>query len=135
MKHKVDKWLQKAIQAHQIGDYPGAERGYRKVLRFEPSNINGLYLLGTQSNATMTITNQPLPASSTNVWMASAAGDASVDTNWSLNHTPNSGETVWLIGDVSAANLAWDSAASDTVAGWRTAVMRTWRFSSATCPR
>jgi len=80
--------------------------------------VPGPFLLGTQSNATMTIANETFPGSPTNVWMASASGDASVDGTWSLGHTPTSGEKVLLMGVVSTADLAWDSSASDTVAGW-----------------
>jgi hypothetical protein len=78
----------------------------------------GPYLVGSPSLATMTIANQELPAAPTNVWVATGAGDAGTSGNWSLGHSPTNGEIVYLLGEVSTANLTWGASASATVGGW-----------------
>ncbi len=80
--------------------------------------LSGPYIVGVQSNATITVANESLPGGATNVWTASASGNASVAGNWSLGHTPVPGESVLLMGAVSTVDLAWDAGASETVAEW-----------------
>ncbi len=93
--------------------------------------LEGPYTIGMQSTALMSITNALL-GSLTNVWQSLSEGDASVDGNWSLGHTPTIGEVVLLMGADSTADLTWDSAASDRVAGWAQAADYTGTVTFAT---
>ena len=74
-----------------------------------------LCLFDASSNASLTITTISLPASPTNTWVASAAGNASVPGNWGLGHVPTSSETVLLAG-YSLRNMTWD--VTNAVAAW-----------------
>ncbi len=82
------------------------------------SLASGLYGISASAGAaTMTIANLDAPAGF-NTWVASAAGLASVDSNWSVGHAPTSTESVLFDGRFSTANCEWDAAASATVASW-----------------
>ena len=82
------------------------------------SLASGLYGISASAGAaTMTIANLDAPAGF-NTWVASAAGLASVDSNWSAGHAPTSTESVLFDGRFSTANCEWDAAASATVASW-----------------
>lgn len=50
----------------------------------------------------------------TNTWIASSAGNASTDANWSLGHAPLTGEDVVFDG-TSVNNCLWDIAATTAV--------------------
>jgi hypothetical protein len=75
----------------------------------------GPYVIGTPGDSALTIANEFLPSSGTNIWNGS--GNASVAGNWSLGHTPQPDEVV-LIGPLSTSDMVWDTAASNTVRGW-----------------
>ena len=75
----------------------------------------GGYLIGASSNVSLTIENNPIPGSPTNVWIAASAGNASSDANWSLGHTPLATEQV-LLGAYSVQNMTWD--VTNAVAAW-----------------
>lgn len=50
----------------------------------------------------------------TNTWIASSAGNASTDANWSLGHAPLTGEDVVFDG-TSVNNCAWDIAGTTAI--------------------
>ena len=78
----------------------------------------GLYGISASAGAaTMTIANLNAPTGF-NTWVASAAGLASVGSNWSEGHAPLATENVLFDGRFSTANCEWDAAASATVASW-----------------
>jgi len=45
-QQKIDDILRRAVAAHQAGDLPAAERGYRKALKEAPRLADALHLLG-----------------------------------------------------------------------------------------
>ena len=77
----------------------------------------GNYLLAGSESADVTIENAVLPADK-NVWIAAAAGLASVGSNWSLGRAPTESDDILFDGRFSSANCEWDAAATATVASW-----------------
>lgn len=67
----------------------------------------GGYMIGSSSNASLTLANETVPAAPTNTWVALAAGSASNAANWSLGHTPRADELV-LLGPYSVRDMTWD---------------------------
>ena len=77
-----------------------------------------LYFLGENGEASITIQNWDPPAGY-NVWIAPAAGNASVAGNWSQG-VPTSDDDI-LLGVFSTVNMTWDAGVNglpDTVASW-----------------
>ena len=57
-----------------------------------------------------------------NVWVATADGNASIPSNWSLGRVPNATDKILLSSDYSQCAMTWDAGVkglSDTVASWR----------------
>lgn len=77
----------------------------------------GNYLLAGSESADVTIENA-VPPTDKNVWIAAAAGLASVGSNWSLGRAPTESDDILFDGRFSSANCEWDAAATATVASW-----------------
>jgi len=79
----------------------------------------GGYLIGSASNISMTIHNEPPPSAPTNAWSAVAPGNASTAANWTAGHAPRTNEIALLAGVFSQQPMTWD--VTNAVAAWHQA--------------
>ena len=86
----------------------------------------GVHAADSKSGAAIIMDGSPALPEGYNFWVASSAGLASDDFNWSAGHSPKDSENVLFDGRFSTADCEWNSAASATVAQacWISAELR-----------